>query len=39
MPAGTIEEQISKLSLPELRELLTRLVEEIELRAMELIEE
>lgn len=39
MPTGTTEEQLSKLSLPELLELLTRLVEEIELRAMELIEE
>ena len=34
-----LDEYISKLSLPELLGLLTRLVEEIELRAMEIIQE
>jgi len=34
-----LDEYISKLSLPELLGLLTRLVEEIELRAMELTRE
>ena len=33
------DEYISKLTLPELLELLERLVEEIELRAMEIIQE
>lgn len=34
---GTAEELISRLSLPELIDLMIRIAEEIELRAMELV--
>ena len=39
MPAQTTDEKLSKLSLPELIELLLKVAEEIELRAMEIINE